>query len=829
MDSLHTGSDILIYIQTSCFSLTIKGTASHPSFPGVAFSEKESVLRITSDEEVDAIDLCGDHDMVSELHKEYVHVYEYQLVPLFFEQQRYEVIIEPEENHRAKFWHDNYNIRKKVTPTGRKGNLLTGEINFGNDIGLSDLLIEVDGSKHFKLTLEVFPSKINYKDDYKAIVSDITTEVYNLVFDFLKKTYSSFDVSSSQQSSMVEFFAIIRKIYDEFVRAADMILRNPHHQLISEHHVLPSYKVKKTDSATIKWLERHPENIVRGSDLRIRCDRALGVKKYVTYDTKENKLVKYMLSQTARRLIAFERIYCRKDKEVDPEIVSIVDSMIAGINRRCNTGVLKDIDAAAVNTGMSLVFGMAPGYRELYRSYLLLQHGLSVSGSLFDISVKDIAVLYEYWCFIKLNSIMRSKYKLVSQDIIKTSGRGLSVTLKKGATSKVKYINPSTGERIILSYNPSEQNLPTVPQIPDNVLRVEKHGANTDYEYVFDAKYRINPALPGSGYLDKTPGPEVDTINTMHRYRDAIVYQSDASPYERTMFGAYVLFPYHDENQYRNHRFYKSIKQVNIGGLPFLPTATSLVEDLIDELVSDSSESAFERTTLPRGIESRLAKVDWNSRDVLVGSVRTMDQLNTFIDNRDYYVDATLIRDDNFPIRYVALYQGRSAFGSDAKIEYYGEVKTAEKLSGADIDPALDDKPYYLFTVVEWKTLSRPIEPKEIGSRVMFTDLFLLQHSSQVPELYLNSDTEYRMFYELKRRTEASVINSNDIVEGISVGDYIISFGEGEILLSLEGTIRGKYEVVEFAKRPNMVFRRILDCIGSRYNSKDDSLLEYEN
>lgn len=114
MDSLHTGSDILIYIQTSCFSLTIKGTATHPSFPGVTFSEKESVLRITSDEEVDVIDLCGDHDMVSELHNEHLHVYEYQLVPLFFEQQRYEIIIEPEENHRAKFWHDNYNIRKKL-------------------------------------------------------------------------------------------------------------------------------------------------------------------------------------------------------------------------------------------------------------------------------------------------------------------------------------------------------------------------------------------------------------------------------------------------------------------------------------------------------------------------------------------------------------------------------------------------------------------------------------------------------------------------------------------------------------------------------------------
>ena len=44
------------------------------------------------------------------------------------------------------------------------------------------------------------------------------------------------------------------------------------------------------------------------------------------------------------------------------------------------------------------------------------------------------------------------------------------------------------------------------------------------------------------------------------------------------MFGAYVLFPYADEDKYKEHHFYKSIDTVNIGGLPFLPGATALVE-----------------------------------------------------------------------------------------------------------------------------------------------------------------------------------------------------------------------------------------------------------
>lgn len=116
-------------------------------------------------------------------------------------------------------------------------------------------------------------------------------------------------------------------------------------------------------------------------------------------------------------------------------------------------------------------------------------------------------------------------------------------------------------------------------------------------------------------------------INAMHRYRDAIVYQHGAATFERTMFGAYVLFPYSNETAYKHHKFYESIGKVNIGGLPFLPSALELVSSMLDELISDSPDSAFERATLPVGIDEKLAKVDWTRRDVLVGSLSSTQQL----------------------------------------------------------------------------------------------------------------------------------------------------------------------------------------------------------
>ena len=138
---------------------------------------------------------------------------------------------------------------------------------------------------------------LHYKDDYKAIIDDVTSEVYNLAFDLLKRTYMPLDTSSAQQSSPVEFFAIIQKIYGDFIKAADMILHNPHHQLQTEHEVLPFHKVRRTDNSTVKWLEKHPEyvrkDVSAGKTTAIyRAERALAVRKYVTYDTKENRRTK---------------------------------------------------------------------------------------------------------------------------------------------------------------------------------------------------------------------------------------------------------------------------------------------------------------------------------------------------------------------------------------------------------------------------------------------------------------------------------------------------------------------------------------------------------
>ncbi len=59
----------------------------------------------------------------------------------------------------------------------------------------------------------------------------------------------------------------------------------------------------------------------------------------------------------------------------------------------------------------------------------------------------------------------------------------------------------------------------------------------------------------------------------MHRYRDAIYYKEyDYAPLKKEVIGGYILFPGDGEPMdVQMSRFYKSIKEVNIGAFPLRP------------------------------------------------------------------------------------------------------------------------------------------------------------------------------------------------------------------------------------------------------------------
>jgi len=824
--ALHpTGSDRLLEVRTAYVDLVIKSKGKQTR-GGVKNEAGSSSLKVlTVDVEGVSVPVYG---MSEEYHEHAGYgVHDYWLEPLFFEQTDYVVTIKARHGEALEFRSNSPLVEERIAPVlDDDPTLLSGVVNFGNNVGFSDFTVLAGGKTLLSLRLEVYPSKITYKEDYQAMMADINDMVSESVLDFMKKTYQVFVPDHKRNEVPAVFFTILQTIYDKYIQAVKRIISVPHHKLISEHEVVPCYRARRTDGRSEKWLQKHPECLVRKGD-RILADRVLSVRKQITYDTQENRLVRFMLRSTVRRIHDFRGRYVRSTQNPDRAILAGAGKMEQELQRLLSDSFLSEVSEYSAAQSMSLVFGMAPGYRELYKYYLMLQNGISVGGDIFRMSVRETAQLYEYWCFIKLYAILKEHYQLKSPDIIKVDRKGVTVDLVKGRPSRITFLNTQTGELFYLAYNPAESKTQTVNQKPDNVLELEKRGSKTAYKYIFDAKYRIESKPDGVFYPDTRPGPKVDDINTMHRYRDSIVYENPDSrfTFEKTMFGAYILFPYGDEEEYRDHRFYKSIESVNIGGLPFLPSATTLVTQLLDALITDSSESAFERATLPAGIEEKLSQVDWKRRDVLIGTFRSREQFRVCLEEKFYYMPVKQISDENLPIHYVAMFQTPRVFSGEGGIYYYGEVLRTALVRRRSITevPGYGDPEelYYRFAVREWIPLEKPIQPKEAAFVRAFTNRFLLDNAEYVPELLLGSEEEYRLYTELKRRT-GQALQDNEDAPGFELDGVKVMFENGRIILLSGDAIVGSCSIQEFSRHPNATFRHLLRLLGDRRGGELD-------
>lgn len=509
MALLPTGSDKLLEIKTDKVNVVIKSKKKITALP---MSEEQSSSLVINGYNIERVKV--DSQGIDELYPE-INGYTSQsltIYPLFFEQTDYELIIKSRNNESVSFWNENYLLREKVGPvTDDDSSLISGIINFGNEVGYSDFEINVDGRKHLVIRIEVYPTKVSYKEDYQMMMADVSEMCYACAIDFMQKTYQEFQVSDKQNTVPAIFFQIISAIFEKYMNAARRIISVPHHKLITEHTVVPEHKARRTDKLSEKWLMKHQNNMAETST-GFEVSRVLAVKKRITYDTNENRFVKFILKSTIRKIEDFLNRYINSTVVVEENIIVKANEMISSIRGVLNTSFLREVLDFNTLPSMSLVFSMAPGYRELYKYYLMMHRGLAVNGDIFRISVKDTAQLYEYWCFIKLFSILKKEYKLISPDVIKVDNSGITVSLVKGRKSEVLFINPKTGEQIKLIYHPKESETQTVNQKPDNVLELKKQGTKVEYKYVFDAKYRIENNPSNAFYPDNNPGPKGMTL-----------------------------------------------------------------------------------------------------------------------------------------------------------------------------------------------------------------------------------------------------------------------------------------------------------------------------
>lgn len=508
-----------------------------------------------------------------------------QLEPVFFESVAYDIHFETNDGAEIS-----------LPPGAEPRRMRNGEqhyvMDFGCNVGWWDISVRARNGTA-TISAEIFSRKVDYREDYHAMREEVCGILRNLAMTANAKTYGLTSPTPSRYPTLNEWFALIKAHFSEFEKLAGNIARHPHSAIERALRQVDAQKSKRMSRAAIeKTLRRQQSGPVLpsiGVPISPRVDQQISS---LTYDTQENRYFKGVLVATRKAIRALLAIKETGDEDGDKsseaKFFTRIRPELREMGRRLDALLgapfLKSVGMPTLARPASMVLYRHPVYSRFDKLARLLCGGLTFAAGCIPIGVKDTALLYEYWCFLKIVQVMRKRYDLTSQSIVKTNRFKTTTTLAKGRMSSLKFRHIPTGGALYLIYNRIFDRIPTVAQKPDNVIQL----ASENIMYVLDAKYRVqfDPK-----YVSQYggPGPTADDINTMHRYRDAIVLPHPLRPNEYktgVVIGAAVLFPFPDEEGYRQHRFYRSLDKVEIGGIPLLPGATRLFEEKLQKILS---------------------------------------------------------------------------------------------------------------------------------------------------------------------------------------------------------------------------------------------------
>lgn len=519
--------------------------------------------------------------------------------PLFFEAVAYDIHFEKTDP-----------TAKLILPVGSEARRVRAGsehhiLNFGNNVGFADLAV-LTSTSHTLLKIEVFSRKADYRTDYIAMRDEVSGMLRNLAMAANARTYGLAAPARDHNPTLVEWLALLESHFAEFFKLANAIARNPHSRLVKNSSLVGTERARRITRQNISRALRRENSGAVIPGLGIALPRRISESvSSATFNTPENRYYKALIRETYRNIRALSTADESGDEDAnrsaEARFFKAIRPRLKTMERQTEailrTPFLSQVADTSLARPDSMVLHKHPLYSRFDALCRLLNGGLSFTGDIIPIGMKETALLYEYWCFLKIVNLLRGRFDLLEQTVVAYKQLKMTVALGKGKQSAMRFVHKPTGIEIFLVYNRLFNKLPTIAQQPDNVIQF----ASAERFYIFDAKYRIQF---DSDYIKQYGGlgPTTEDVNTMHRYRDAIAIphpMKSGAWKAGSVIGAVALFPYTDEAAYRSHKFFHSIKHVEIGGLPFLPGATTLVAEKINdilasqypELDSDSSET----------------------------------------------------------------------------------------------------------------------------------------------------------------------------------------------------------------------------------------------
>lgn len=689
--------------------------------------------------------------------------------PALYEQTSYRVSLKSFGAHKIEIRHADPEIQSKLMPLDSETpDLIVGEVNFRSQVGYSSFEVWLDDQKNYTFEVEVYPTKLEYKEDFQQMLAEVQDILAGLAFEYLKSTYMGSAIKQTDKQTALEWVLLFQHILEDLEKALRQIAQRPIRNLRSQTQLIPLHQIRKVDSSL-----RHSVRTGRGQGARKRLSSGVQVleqhwsqQSQYTLDTPEHRWLASQLQRVRQKLAQI----LEKEQSRLGHHPKHLEQLAGYEHRLAQLQKLEPINAASTHASpgfTSLQLMGASGYREAYRAILVLQLGLRLEGNALNLSLKNIAELYEYWCYLAIVKLLANSCNeiLPLDELIEIQHSGLKVRLQQGQETRTRFRLGET--RIDLLYNPHLRQNALLTHKPDILLEVRKPNWPV-MRAVLDAKYRIDPSQSVREQMG-LPAPPQDAINVLHRYRDAILDEEcllgsqEPPTLARSVIQGVALYPYvvQDEQEFPQSKLNQVFKRIGIGALPLVPTQTHYLAGWLQAFVS-SQPWELAQTNFPAVLQPALRQAA--SEGILIGPLNgnyAKEHFAWLKASKSYYIP--YINPEHgrqWRVRWIALYlpkelqtDGIGAVAFRGKVRYI-EVVDREKIA-TPWQSRHSQENVILYHVETWEPI-RPIpNSNQVASGPMtqrrWSTRLALECAENLSELSLESVPEWQMYERLKQ------------------------------------------------------------------------------
>lgn len=499
---------------------------------------------------------------------------------MFLEETEYQILFESEDAQSSfevlyslTKINDNHFKPFRFELGDNKKYKIAGTLNFRSYVGKSFLDVRKEGINSVKIPIEVRSKKIDYFNQYSAMIADLSQHSLSLIFEVNSPLYQEFELDYRQKETYYEDFMFLEYLFreDNLPSIFEYLSKNLHSQLKNYIETVPISFASNVNQYTLKNIISKPNKLSKSNadfgivrklkgHIPLEIDQT---KHEDIIDIPENRFFKYFL-ELIRDLVE-KLLENSKEGYINDKLLSFRDEIEYYLSNK----FFNHISTMEYVPFNSQILQKKEGYREIFQYFLMLEFSFRLSwdeiNNQFKGFEKKLSELYEYWCYFKILKVLNglSIKKISFEDVFKINKDNWSISIKKGVQSRKRFYLNLYGHdiEIELFYNlrfsdGSQYRSYSLAFKPDYTLLVKING---EINYIhFDAKYRseleiVNfyETINSDNELDK----EIDErdaleekeyvfkdgdIYKMHTYKDSILMTE----------GSYVLYPGNKTKQF---------------------------------------------------------------------------------------------------------------------------------------------------------------------------------------------------------------------------------------------------------------------------------------